>query len=253
MMKKRCANDFPDNTDKTHPNQSNTEHIVKEHRDALATTISVADIFKPEKDPIRTVLTIGEACTGKTYHANKFTRDWATSKSSASYWASFKSFISRKQQTADMLFHLTSRQLVHLKEKELSLVGLLNDLFRETKDCVILDYEKYNLVILLDGLDQLSLNFNDVKKVTDVREEAPVNILLTNLIKGNLLPSAHLWILSRPLQEAQQIPSEHVHRQTEIRGKLIDTHYCVISTLSTIHYASLFACTKCFVSYVFCF
>ncbi|KAK0151065.1 NLR family CARD domain-containing protein 3 [Merluccius polli] len=219
-MKKWFTDNFPNYEDKTHPNQINTEHIIKEHGDALkkVEAISVADIFKPEKSqPIRTVLTIGEACIGKTFRAQKFTRDWATSRTT--FFTRLWNFATQKQPDENILFHLTLHQLSDLMEEKLSLVELLNHFFKDTQDCVVSDFEKYALVIVLDGLDQHLLNFNhDVKTLSDVREVAPVNMLLTNLIMGNLLPSAHLWILSRPLA-AQQIPPEYVHRQTEIREK----------------------------------
>ncbi|KAL0161699.1 hypothetical protein M9458_045424 [Cirrhinus mrigala] len=52
---------------------------------------------------------------------------------------------------------------------------------------------------------------------TDVSSMASLDVLLTNLIKGNLLPSALIWITSRPAA-ASKIPPDCVHRLTEIRG-----------------------------------
>ncbi|XP_073719521.1 protein NLRC3-like [Misgurnus anguillicaudatus] len=105
-----------------------------------------------------------------------------------------------------------------MKNKTLSLLDLLHLFFPETKEMEIFS-DEYKVLFIFDGLDEcrLSLDFHSSVRLCDVSESTSVDVMLTNLIKGNLFPSALIWITSRPAA-ADLIPSECVDRVTEVRG-----------------------------------
>ncbi|CAL8386042.1 unnamed protein product [Boreogadus saida] len=171
------------------------------------TPIRCEDIFKPlpgEDKPIRTIMTTGVAGIGKTVLTHKFTLDWAEGKTN---------------QDIHFTFLLTFRELNLLKGKEFSLVELLHHFFIETKEAGICRFQRFQVVFILDGLDEcrLPLDFQNNPIWTDVTKSTSVDVLLTNLIRGVLLPSARIWITTRPAA-ANQIPAECVDKVTEVRG-----------------------------------
>ncbi|XP_076152261.1 protein NLRC3-like isoform X2 [Alosa pseudoharengus] len=191
----------------------NDEHEVRQieraswREAAQGTPIKCSDIFKPlsgQDKHIRTVLTKGVAGIGKTVSVQKFILDWAEGKAN---------------QDVHFIFPLPFRELNLMKEKKLSLVELIQHFFPEIKDPRFLNSSDHRVMFIFDGLDEcrLSLDFHFKPECNDVTEPASVDVLLTNLIKGNLLPSALLWITTRPAA-ANQIPLQCVDQMTEIKG-----------------------------------
>uniref|UniRef100_A0AAQ4PLE4 NACHT domain-containing protein n=1 Tax=Gasterosteus aculeatus aculeatus TaxID=481459 RepID=A0AAQ4PLE4_GASAC len=157
-----------------------------------------------ERNQSEPVMTKGVAGIGKTVLTQKFTLDWAEDKD---------------HQDIQFTFPFTFRELNVLREKKFSLVGLVHHFFSETRAAGICRFEEFQVVFIFDGLDEcrLPLDFHNNEIMTDVTESASVDVLLTNLIRGKLLPSARLWITTRPAA-ANQIPPECVGMVTEVRG-----------------------------------
>ncbi|XP_020322763.1 NACHT, LRR and PYD domains-containing protein 3 isoform X2 [Oncorhynchus kisutch] len=171
--------------------------------------------------PTRTVLTKGVAGIGKTFSVLKFILDWAEGKAN---------------QDIQFIFSLPFRELNLVRKKMLSLVDLVHECIREAKviekeflyqvftklqDSGNPNYNesRYKVLFVLDGLDEcrLPLDYKKNDSWDKATEPTLVDVLLKSLINGNLLPSARLWITSRPAA-SNQIPSGCVDQVTEVRG-----------------------------------
>ncbi|XP_072567645.1 NACHT, LRR and PYD domains-containing protein 3-like [Paramormyrops kingsleyae] len=190
----------------------NDEHEVRQIETASKkrvtedTTVKCNDIFKPLRGrvtPIRTVLTKGVAGIGKTVSVQKVILDWADGEAN---------------QDIHFIFALPFRDLNLIKD-EYSVIDLLHHFVPELKSLESTELCRYKVLLIFDGLDEcrLPLDFQNNASWFDVTKKTSLDVLLTNLINGNLLPSALLWITSRPAA-ANQIPPECVHQVTEIRG-----------------------------------
>ncbi|KAJ0026579.1 hypothetical protein NQD34_017579 [Periophthalmus magnuspinnatus] len=189
----------------------NQEHEVRHMETASRTpaapetTITCEDLFKSDPrspEPIRLVLTKGVAGVGKTVLTQKFSLDWAEG---------------RANQDLQLLFPFTFRQLNALRDTQFSLVGLLHHFFSPSKG--LCSFHQLQVLFILDGLDEcrLALDFSRTWILTDPTETVSLHVLLVNLIRGSLLPSARLWITTRPAA-ANQIPAECISIVTEVRG-----------------------------------
>uniref|UniRef100_A0AAZ1XZR3 RING-type domain-containing protein n=1 Tax=Oreochromis aureus TaxID=47969 RepID=A0AAZ1XZR3_OREAU len=179
-----------------------TQHEVRQLETASKmhalhdTPIRCQDIFKALPDqqrPIRVVLTNGVAGVGKTFSVQKFTLDWAEGL---------------ENQHVSVVVLLSFRELNLIRDEQYSLLELLH-VFHPTLQKVTAEK--------LAVSHRLSLDFTNRKQLSDVTQKSSVSQLLTNLIQGNLLPSALVWITSRPAA-ANQIPPTCVDRLTEVRG-----------------------------------
>uniref|UniRef100_A0A7N8Y1V6 NACHT domain-containing protein n=1 Tax=Mastacembelus armatus TaxID=205130 RepID=A0A7N8Y1V6_9TELE len=189
----------------------NGEHEVVElecqRRTSQERKIDLNDIVKPlaeEESRPQRVLTKGIAGIGKTVAVQKFTHDWATGAAN---------------QNIQFIFPFTFRDLNSIKDEPRSLKDLITDNFEEVNDLERSDYSSSSVLFIFDGLDEskFPLDFENNKGCRNITQTATVDALLTNLIQGNLLHKASIWITTRPAA-ASKIPAKHFNRVTEIRG-----------------------------------
>uniref|UniRef100_A0A8C2BE84 NACHT domain-containing protein n=1 Tax=Cyprinus carpio TaxID=7962 RepID=A0A8C2BE84_CYPCA len=168
--------------------------------------IKCNDIFTELRTNLekKIVLTKGVAGIGKTVSVHKFILDWAEGEAN---------------QDIHCVFLLSFREINLMTNEDFSLHELLLEFYPELEGMEKTKlYKECKFAFIFDGLDEnrLPLNFNSRSSNT-VEKKVSVNVLFTSLVKGKLLPSAHVWVTSRPAA-ANQIPCRYVGLFTEVRG-----------------------------------
>uniref|UniRef100_A0A674NTL6 NLR family CARD domain containing 3 n=1 Tax=Takifugu rubripes TaxID=31033 RepID=A0A674NTL6_TAKRU len=152
--------------------------------------------------PPRVSLTVGVAGIGKTTWVRHFVRQW-----------------SQGAICPDISFVLpfTFCEL-NLLDK-MSAERLVKIAFPHMVDASLFLNSSCRTLLIFDGLDEFNgtLNFSDVAPCSDPKKEVPIDELITNIIRGNLLPDVAVWVTSRP-GVASLIPGGLVDRVTEIPG-----------------------------------
>ncbi|MEQ2196311.1 hypothetical protein XENOCAPTIV_009416 [Xenoophorus captivus] len=176
--------------------------IVTFNKSGKKDSVKYNNLFSGNK----TVLMIGVPGIGKTFQTRMFMIDWAQGRSNKDIKA---------------LVSLDFTELNTMKDEAKSMESLLKDFF--SKKNVVLSFDdKDKICFILDGLEKckLPLDFVKNRELKDLKEPASMDVLLTNLIKGKLLPEAHVWIVSQP-EGVQKIPSEYVKKTVHCEGKNI--------------------------------
>ncbi|XP_051742987.1 NACHT, LRR and PYD domains-containing protein 12-like isoform X3 [Ctenopharyngodon idella] len=193
-------------------NDVNQEHEILKIDDAFKNKktqdkpIKCNDIFTElrKNNEEKIVLTKGVAGIGKTVSVHKFILDWAEETAN---------------QDIQCVFLLPFRDINSIKDREFNLHEFLLKFYPQLKDLEKSKlYKECKLAFIFDGLDEsrLPLNFES-GILNNVEERSSVDVLFTSLVKGILLPSALIWVTSRPAA-ANQIPPEYVGLFTEVQG-----------------------------------
>ncbi|XP_062397884.1 protein NLRC5-like [Sardina pilchardus] len=149
--------------------------------------VKLSNIFSDHfyaDEPVTKVLTMGIAGVGKSVAVQKFVLDWAED-------------IENKK--IELTFVLPFRELNLYKDEVHSLFDLLVKFYPDLEDLTeSTDLKEATVLFVLDGLDESRLELNFSKHICDPKEKASVAMLTTSLITGKLVPSALIWVTTRP-------------------------------------------------------
>uniref|UniRef100_A0A672KJ90 NLR family CARD domain containing 3 n=1 Tax=Sinocyclocheilus grahami TaxID=75366 RepID=A0A672KJ90_SINGR len=168
------------------------------HGRALGLDKLIAPLTRVSTAP-RVTLTVGVAGSGKSRMVRRFIQLWSTSQI---------------YPELSLAIPIACWELSSFDR--LSVERLLRLFVPYDNMDVILFNESCKVLLILDGLEEFrqSLDFADAPPTSDPRREIPVSDLIANIVRGNLLPGATLWLLSRPGTGAK-VPAGLVDRVTE--------------------------------------
>uniref|UniRef100_UPI0037E963DA NLR family CARD domain-containing protein 3 n=1 Tax=Semicossyphus pulcher TaxID=241346 RepID=UPI0037E963DA len=152
--------------------------------------------------PPRVSVTVGVAGIGKTTWVRNFIRQWC-----------------QGTICTDVSFVLPFNFCELNSLEKLSAERLVKMAFPHLTDPSLVLSTSCRTLLILDGLDEFrcTLNFSDAGACNDPKKEVSIDDLITNIIRGNLLPDVAVWVTSRP-GVASLIPGGLVDRVTEIPG-----------------------------------
>lgn len=206
--------------------QSNREEPVDTEKLIRPSQVFQAPADRPDRPdrPVRTVLTIGNAGIGKTFFVRKFVLDWATGQANKDVHLVFPFTFRQlnlwmtKEMSLSELIHRCVGESSHIPEEK------LNGIFQALQLSGNTNFNKSSvkLLFIFDGLDESQLKLDcstsrEPQTNLDVTESTSVEQIVTRLINRDLLPSARLWITTRPAA-ASKIHPNLIDVVTEVRG-----------------------------------
>ncbi|KAL2076624.1 hypothetical protein ACEWY4_027780 [Coilia grayii] len=169
-------------------------------------TVKLSNIFLDHYhtgEPVKKVLTLGIAGVGKTVAVQKFALDWAEET---------------ENQNIDLIFVLPFRELNMCAAKDYSLFDLLLKFYPDCDELTkTIESKKKLILFVFDGLDESRLNLDFEMSISDPTKESPVAVLITSLITGKLMPSALIWVTTRPAAANENL-QDLFDLVTEIQG-----------------------------------
>ncbi|XP_062382103.1 NLR family CARD domain-containing protein 3 isoform X2 [Sardina pilchardus] len=147
----------------------------------------------------RVCLTVGVAGSGKSRLVSRFVRLWG---------------LGQIHKEISLVLPVACWELGSYER--LSADRLMRMLLPQGSECVAVT-SAYKTLLVIDGLEELRspLDFAEAPPTSDPKREVPVADLITNIVRGNLLPGAMLWLLCRPGVGAR-VPAGLVDRVTEV-------------------------------------
>ncbi|KAK0140587.1 Protein NLRC3 [Merluccius polli] len=175
--------------------------------------MNVTDLLRLRRDngePVRTLVTTGLPGIGMSVVAARFSMDWA--ERGANKDIQFVIPLSFESLWSFQKFQLPP-------SKEMSIMEVIGHYYQGFGDVSFLDEPDCRFLLLMDSFDCYldTLNWKKTPVVSDSRTAAHLDVLIVNLIRGNLLPSACIWILGRQAA-VSNIPPEFIDAVTDIDG-----------------------------------
>lgn len=169
--------------------------------------VNCKDIFDPEivkKKHVRTLITRGTPGIGKSSLVQKFILDWVNGVA---------------HEHVFLLIPLPFKELNQMAEGSIAFMDLICRFYPEMKKVDSLEFEDCQVMFICDGLDDcvVPIDFSRTAYWCDLDKPTTLRMIITNLIRGNLLYSSYVWVTSRGVA-IDLIPGESVHLSQEVCG-----------------------------------